>query len=223
MGTTTLIAGPALDRVGWQHVRQLALIEAHHYATRASVWIGWAGTVLMAAVSHPDWSGGSYANVVPLSFAMMMLGVYIAGVRTGRLDVDTDLPPLAEEAAMDRDDRRAARLLGLAMPVGLAFVTTLGIAVVSPDRGWVLDGRGTAPYSTRRCTRHSRSSNPPWLSPSPAALGVVIGATLRRPLIAILAGAFAWFILFPAYWIWNTPAPERDRAAADHAVAGRPA
>ena len=204
MGTTALIAGPALDRVGWQHVRQLALIEAHHYATRASVWIGWAGTVLAAAVSQPDWSGGSYSNAVPLSFSLMILGVYIAGARTGRLDVDIDLPPLAEEAAMDRDDRRAARLLGLAMPVGLALVTTLGIAVVSRIEGGFWMGEG--PRRTDSALHTPLELLQPALAVALAgALGVVTGATLRRPLIAILAGAFAWFILFPAYWIWNTP------------------
>ena len=124
----------------------------------------------MATTSHPDWSGGSYTNVLPLSFSMMILGVYIAGVRTGRLDVDTDLPPFAEEAAMDRDDRRAARLLGLAMPVGLAFVTTIGIAVVSRIEGGFWMGEGPA-AQTRRCTLRSSCSSRRSLSLSRARSG----------------------------------------------------
>jgi hypothetical protein len=198
------LAVPAGDRVGWHHVRQLAMIEARRYATRASIWIGWAATVLMAARAHPDWAGGSYESVVPLSFSMMILGVYIAGARTGRLDIDTDLPPLAEEAAMDRDDRRAARLLGLAMPVGLAVATTIGIALVSRLEGGFWLGEG--PRRTDTALHTPLELAQPALAVALAgALGVVTGSTFRRPLIAILAGAFAWFVLFPAYWIWNTP------------------
>ena len=120
------------------------------------------------------------------------------------MDVDTDLPPLAEEAAVDRDDRRAARLLGLAMPVGLAFVTTIGIAVVSRIEGgfWM----GEVPRRTDAALHTPLELLQPALIVALAgALGVVTGSTFRRPLIAILAGAFAWFILFPAYWIWNIP------------------
>ena len=105
---------------------------------------------------------------------------------------------------MDRDDRRAARLLGLAMPVGLAFVTTLAIAVVTRVEGgfWMGDGL--------RRTDSALHTPLELLQPSlvvalAGALGVVTGSTFRRPMIAILAGALAWFILFPAYWIWNSP------------------
>lgn len=202
--TTAVVAAPSFDRVAFSNVRQLAMIEARRYAMRASVWIGWAATVLAAARSHPDWPGGSYETVLPLSFSGMVLGVYIAGARTGRLDVDTDLPPLAEEAAMDRQDRRAARLLGLVMPVGLTLVTTIGIAVVSRIEGgfWM----GEVPRRTDSALHTPLELLQPALVVALAgALGVVTGSTFRRPLIAVLAGAFAWFVLFPAYWIWNIP------------------
>jgi len=131
VSTTVAVAGGARARVAWPHVLQLTGIEARRYALRASVWIGWAGTVASAALEHPDWPGGSYENVLPLSFAVMILGVYIAGVRTGSRDIGTDTPPLAEEAAIDDGDRLAARLLGLVMPATLALLTSIGIAVVS--------------------------------------------------------------------------------------------
>jgi hypothetical protein len=202
--TTAVVAAPSFDRVAFSNVRQLAMIEARRYAMRASVWIGWAATVLAAARSRPDWPGGSYETVLPLSFSGMVLGVYIAGARTGRLDVDTDLPPLAEEASMDRQDRRAARLLGLVMPVGLTLVTTIGIAVVSRVEGgfWM----GEVPRRTDSALHTPLELLQPALVVALAgALGVVTGSTFHRPLIAVLAGAFAWFVLFPAYWIWNIP------------------
>ena len=37
------------------------------------------------------------------------------------------------------------------------------------------------------------------------SLGVVTGRALRRPLLAIIIGAFTWFLLFGAYWVWNSP------------------
>jgi hypothetical protein len=180
------------------------MIEARRYAMRASIWIGWAGTLAMAAFVRSDWPGGSYESALPLSFSMMILGVYIAGARTGSLDVDTDLPPLADEAALDRDDRRAARLFGLAMPVGLALVTTLGIAVASRLEGGFWLGEG--PRRTDSALHSPLELLQPALVVALAgALGVVSGSKFRRPLIAIVTGAFTWFVLFPVYWIWNTP------------------
>ncbi len=204
MSTAVVSVAPPADRAGWSSVRELALIEARRYAMRASIWIGWTGTVLTATFARSDWSGGSYESALPLSFSMMILGTYIAGARTGRLDVDTDLPPLADEAALDAVDRRASRLLGLAMPVGLALVTAIGIAVVSRIEGGFWMGEGA------RRTDSVVHSPLELLQPALAvalagALGVISGSTFRRPLIAILAGGFAWFILFPAYWIWNSP------------------
>jgi hypothetical protein len=202
--TTALSLSGARDRVAWPHVVQLAGIEARRYATRVSIWLGWAATVLSAVLTHPDWSAGSYENVIPLSFATMVLGVYIAGVRTGSRDIDTDLPALAEESPMDGADRVAARLLGLVMPVGLALLTTLGIAVVSRIEGgfWM----GETPRRTDAALHTPLELLQPALMIALAgALGVVTGGAFRRPLLAIVAGGFAWFVLFPAYWIWNTP------------------
>ena len=104
---------------------------------------------------------------MPLSFSLMMLGVFVAGVRTGSRDADRDLPPLAEEAAMDGDDRLAARLLGLAMPVGLAFADDARHRRRVAGRGRLLDGRGHLAAPTRRCTRRSSCCNRRCSSPSP--------------------------------------------------------
>ena len=202
--TTTIVASAPADRVAWSSVRELALIEARRYAMRASVWIGWAGTVAMAALARNDWAGGSYESALPMSFAPMILGVYVAGARTGRLDLENDLPPLAEEASMEGDDRRAARLLGVAMPGALALVTTVCIAIVSRIEGGFWLGEG--PRRTDAALHSPLEVLQPALVVVLAgALGVVSGATFRRPLVAIVAGAFAWFVLFMTYWIWNAP------------------
>ena len=74
---------------------------------RASIWIGWAGTVAVGARWRiPDWPGGSYESVLPLSFSTDDPRRLHRRSAHGAPDVDTDLPPLAEEAAVDRDDRR---------------------------------------------------------------------------------------------------------------------
>jgi hypothetical protein len=204
VSTTVAVVGGARDRVAWPHVLQLTGIEARRFAMRASVWIGWAGTVASAALEHPDWAGGSYENTLPLSFSMMILGVYIAGVRTGSRDVGTDAPPLAEEAAIDDGDRLAARLLGLAMPAALALLTSIGIAVVSRVEGGFWLGEG--PRITNSALHTPLELlQPVLLVVLGGALGVVTGRAFRRPLLAIVAGAFGWFVLFPVYWIWNAP------------------
>jgi len=59
VSTAVAVVGGARDRVAWPHVLQLTGIEARRYAMRASVWVGWAGTVASAALEHPNWPGGS--------------------------------------------------------------------------------------------------------------------------------------------------------------------
>ena len=84
-------------------------------------------------------------------------------------------------------------------------MTTIGIAVVSRIEGgfWM----GEAPRRTDSALHTPLELLQPALIVALAgALGVVTGSAFRRPLIAIVAGAFAWFILFPAYWIWNIAA-----------------
>jgi hypothetical protein len=204
VSTASIHVGTRPERVAWQPVLGLAMIEARRYAMRVSIWIGWAVTVAEASLNHPDWPGGSYENVLPLAFGPMLLGVFIAAVRTGARDADPDLPPLAEEAAVDVDDRHAARLLGLAMPAALAFLTAIGISIVSRIEGgfWM----GDRPFRTDTAV-HSPLEllQPPLLALLAGALGVVTGRALRRPLLAIVIGAFTWFLLFPAYWVWNSP------------------
>ena len=203
--TAVVVVGSApADRVGWSTVRALAIIEARRYAMRASMWIGWAGTVAMATLARNDWAGGSYESALPMSFSMMILGVYIAGVRAGRVDIDSDLPPLAEEASTGTEDRRAARLLGLVVPVALALATAVVFAITSRIEGGFWLGEG--PRRTDTALHSPLEVLQPVLAVGLAgALGVMCGSKFRRPLVALVAGAFAWFVLFMTYWIWNAP------------------
>ena len=79
---------------------------------------------------------------------------------------------------MDRDDRRAARLLGLAMPVGLAFVTTLGIAVVSPP----LLLKKANMRSALRMPKTAASMSTPRFRLDPLVAAAICRAMVRPPL-----------------------------------------
>lgn len=199
--TAALIERHAVAVVGWRPVVALARIEARRYATRASVWLGWAGTVATAALARPDWPGAAYEQVVPVSFAALALGTFIAGVRTGGRDLDTDAGPLAEEAALGDDARAAARLLGLVAPVALALVTVVAIAVVLGVEGGLWMGEGarrtdSAQYSVAELVQ------PVLLVALAGAAGVTLGRKVTS-LLAITLGVFVWTALFPLYWMWN--------------------
>ena len=192
------------DSVAQPSIVPLAAIEARRYAMRVSLWAGWAATVLYAVFTHTDWPGGSYESAIPLSFSMMMLGVFVAGARTGSRDADRDLPMLAEEAALDGDDRVAARLLALAVPLALATLTAIGIAVASRVEGgfWLGDG----PRRTDSALHTAAELLQPVLLVALAgALGVIAGRATHRTALVLIIGVFAWAVLVPFYWIWNSP------------------
>jgi hypothetical protein len=200
--TAALIEPRTVAVVGWRPVVALARIEARRYATRASVWLGWVGTVATAVFARPDWPGAAYEQVVPVSFAALALGTFVAGVRTGGRDLDTDAGPLAEEAALGGDARAAARLLGLAAPVALALITAVAIAVVAGVEGGFWMGEGA-----RRTDSASHSAaeliQPVLIVALAGAAGVMLGRKVSRSVLAITLGVFVWTALFPLYWMWN--------------------
>lgn len=201
MTTFTALASPA-GHVGARPVLALARLEMRGYARRVSVWLGWAATVAAAALTHPDWPGGSYQQAVPVSFSALALGTYVAAVRTGGRDAETGGGVLAEEAALDGPARATARVLGLAFPVGLALVTVLGVAVVSRTEGGFWMGEGARRTDAALHTA-SELVQPVLLVAIAGAVGVAAGRVVRRAVLAIVLGVFAWTALFPLAWIWN--------------------
>lgn len=184
-------------------IAPLALLEARRFAMRASLWAGWAATVLYAITAHTDWPGGSYESAIPLSFSFLVLGVFVAAVRTGSRDVDRDLPPLAEEAALDGGDRLAARLLALTLPVALAALTAIGITVAARLEGgfWLGDG----PRRTDSAAHTVVELLQPVLVVALAgAIGVVVGHATHRTALVLIVGVFTWALLIPFYWVWNS-------------------
>lgn len=203
--TDVATASISPDVAGWVGRRQvlaLAGLEARRYARRLSIWVGWAATIAVAAFSHPDWSGGSYEQVIPVSFGGLALGTYVAAVRTGGRDVDAEAGPLAEDAPIDGDVRATARLLGLAFPVALTLVTAIAMAVVTRVEGgfWL----GEAPRRTDSAV-HSLAelAQPVLLVALAGVAGVGVGRLLPRTVLGIVLGVFVWTALFPLCWMWN--------------------
>jgi hypothetical protein len=200
----TGVARPAADRAAWASVRTLAAIEATGYARRVSLWAGWLATVLTAATQRNHWPAAGYEGVIPLSFSFMVLGVFVAGARTGSRDTDRDLAPLASEAALDGDDRAVARLLGLVMPVGLALLTAVGMSIVSRVEGGFWMGEGLRRTDSAAHTL-LELLQPVLLVALAGAIGVVAGRATHRTVLVVIAGVFVWMALFVLYWVWNTP------------------
>ncbi|CAN5829824.1 hypothetical protein BH24ACT5_BH24ACT5_03300 [soil metagenome] len=191
------------DRVAPGSIRQLAHIEAARSLRRISIWAGAALTVvILAGETTADWSGGSYIEKLPQSFMPIILGAFIAALRTGWRDRRHDV---SESAPLDPNDRAAARLAGMALPVLLTVVIVIGFAVTSRIEGgfWI----GDSPRRTDTAL-HSIAEllQPPLVVAFAVALGVAIGRARARLSItlAIIAG-MALFTMFPGYWLWNIP------------------
>ena len=90
------------------------------------------------------------------------------------------------------------------MPVGLALLTTLGIAVASWIEGGFWMGEGSRRTDT---ALHSALEllQPALLIALAGAVGVVAGRATHRTVLVIIAGVFVWMLMFPLYWIWNSP------------------
>jgi hypothetical protein len=200
-----LVTGGTLgDDVAWRDVNELARLESRWFALRLSMWIGWALTVVEASLQTPEWAGGSYELKIPISFSLMILGVYVAAVRTGNRDRMGELPPLAIGAPLDDDDRYAARLMSLVVPVGLALMTTVVFAVVARVEGgyWIGDfprRTDTANHSVLELLQ------PALLVALFGAIGVVLGRRIGHAMVAMILGFVVWMALFPMYWAWNSP------------------
>lgn len=199
--TAQTLAPP--DHVGAESVWQLARIEARRSARRASIWIGFALTVLIiSGETTADWPGGSYTEKLPQSFMPIVLGTFIAAFRVGRRDSPQDV---SESAPLGPDTRAFARLGSLALPVLLTALVTVGFAIASRIEGgfWL----GDHPRRTDTFLHPiSELLQPALVVAFVGALGISIGRARTRvsTTLVITAGAVL-FSLFPGYWLWNTP------------------
>ena len=199
MTSTTLPTQPMISA----SIRTLSWIEAKRFLHRISVWVGLGVTVLFLLLRSQDWSGSSYETKAALAFAPLIIGVFVAGVRTGNRDRQGDASPVAEGAPLDASERAVARLLGLTVPVGLCIVTVIGVVIASRIEGgyWI----GDAP-------RRTDSAQHPWLvmlqPPLLVALagaaGVAAGRAVRHALTVIIVGGVFLFFASGLYWAWNT-------------------
>ena len=180
----------------------LARLEARQYCRRVSIWLGWPQTLVPAALAHHDWPAGSSEQVIPVSFAGLALGTYVAAVRTGGRDVGADGGPLAEESPLGGDARALARTLALIVPVGLAALTVLAFAVVSRVEGGFWMGQGSR-STTGAVHSVVELVQPVLLVALAGVAGVAAGRRIASVVLAVALGVFVWTALFPIAWMWN--------------------
>lgn len=199
---TTQTSAP-IEHAGAASVRQLAIIEARRSLRRVSIWTGAILTVLIVAgPTTADWPGGSYTEKLPQSFMPIVLGTFIAAFRIGRRDGQHDV---SESAPLGPDNRALARLGGLALPVLLTVLVTVGFAVVSRIEGgfWL----GDNPRRTDTALHPiSELLQPALIVAFVGALGIGIGrAQARRSTALVIIASAVLFTTFPGHWLWNIP------------------
>jgi hypothetical protein len=184
---------------------ELARIESLRMLTRAPILLGFALSILLAAVeanNRQEWSSQKYVALVPLSVLPLALGVFVAGVGSGNRDRSTRRPSLAEEAALGGDARAWARLASLVVPVTMAAIGMLAIGVASRLEGgfWVGDGAfrtETAVHSVFELMQ------PVLVVAVVGGAAVAVGRAVTWTGPAIVVGMVLLFLNISVYWLWN--------------------
>lgn len=180
----------------------VARLEAARQLRAVPIWLGLALSAYLAWISRDvDWQSGTYTQLsivtTPLAAAL-----FVAGVRGGGRDRHSDLPPLAEEAAVGTDERVRARLLGMVPVVGIG-VTALGVAALAiriEGGHWVGDWPGrtdTAVHSLPEVIQ------PMLVLVLAAALGVAAGRTFRRRSPVAVIGVVVLLATGAISWAWQ--------------------
>lgn len=185
-------------------IRALSIIEAGRYVTSPSLWIGLILSVCFVVLPNNDYSGQAYGDWIPLSVGPFAFGVYLAALRIGGRDRRTDRPALAEESPLDASERTIARLMGLTVPILIALLGVIVLAIVAKVDGgfWI----GDPPRRTDRATHTMLELlQPPLLVANLGAAGVAIGRSVRRITPAVIIGFAIWFTFVLLWWAWNIP------------------
>ncbi len=190
---------------GRSAVMELARLESLRMLRRASIWIGFVLSVVLAvvyAVEQQNWSSQKYESIVPLSIYPLTMGVYVAGVRSGNRDRSHRRPPLAEEAPLDGDARAWARLASLCVPVALTALLMAVIGVGSRIEGGFQLGEGR--FRTGTAVHSVFELAQPALTVAVIGAGAVaIGRAVRRSGPVIIIGLVLVFFAGGVYWLWN--------------------
>jgi hypothetical protein len=154
---------------------------------------------MSGSMGADSYSGETY-SYLPLYVVPLALGTFFLGLRSAGRDRRVDVPPLAEDCALDATARTAGRLLGLAVFPAIAAAGGLVVAVASRIEGgyWI----GDAPWRT------DTALHTPFELLQPVALVVFAGAAgvaaghrfQHRTPIAVLAGVIA-FVVGAAWWM----------------------
>ncbi|MGA9278036.1 hypothetical protein [Ilumatobacter sp.] len=205
MTATALLTPFERDAVRRDSLVELARIETATMLTRASIWIGFVVSVVVAvtgALADEEWSAQKYQSLVPLAIYPMTLTTFVAGVRAGHRDRSHHGAPLSEDAPLDGDDRAWARLASLIVPVGSAALLTIVISVGSRIEGGFWIGEGTA-RNDRATHSILELLQPPLVVAVVGAAAIAVGRAVVRSGPAIVLGVVALFMTGSVYWMWN--------------------
>lgn len=180
----------------------LARIEAARQLRTIPVWLGLALSAYVAWISRDvDWQSGTYVQLA-IATTPLAAGLFVAGVRSGGRDHHSDLPPLAEEAALGTAERVHARLLGMVpvVGIGVAAIAIAALAIRLEGGHWVGDWPGR--------TDSAVHTLPEVLQPMlvlvlAAALGVAAGRSVRRRAPIAVVGVVVLLAVGAIAWAWQ--------------------
>jgi hypothetical protein len=180
----------------------LARLEAVRHVRSPLLWIGLLLSAFFVRSSGTvDWQSGAYQGITP-AVTPLAAAAFVAAIRSGGRDHHTDLPPLAEEAALDDRARVTARLLGMAPYVAVTVLAIVVMAVATNFVGgyWVGDEPGR--------TDTALHTLPELLQPVAivllaAVLGIAGGRAFRRRSPVAVLGVVVLLALGGISWAWQ--------------------
>ncbi len=202
--TTTTSGSAKAEHVSF---RPLIPVEAKRHLRRASIWIGFvisAITIMLVIFEWEDSWSGDLAGQVPLAIMPLAFGTFIAGVLCGGRDRSTELPGLAEEAAIGDSERALARLGALTVPVVLAVILAIAAAIASRIEGGF--SIGEAPWRTDTAIPGPLELlQLPLVVALGGAIGLAAGRSTRRPAPSLIIGTIATVLATAGWWALNIP------------------
>lgn len=187
---------PSRSRV----VRALALAEGlrmlRHPALPAGVLLS---LFALRSVEENTWSGARYTGYVA-AVGGLLWGVSVAAAHAAA----RARTPLAEDAPVRHTDRVVGRLLGGSALVGVVAAVVLVGAV------WLRVSGGLDLGDEPGRTEHAQYTLPELLQPVvlavfAVAVGMAVGAHVRRTVEAVVVVSVLWFATCGLYWIFNAP------------------
>jgi hypothetical protein len=193
---------PTVASRGGHPTVALAMLEARRSLRSVWLWVGVAAsTWFVVSAGDGAWQADTYHRLQAASMPIA-LAILVIGLNAGGRDRHHDRPPLAEDAALDADDRAAGRLLGTAAPCAVGALWAAAVfAYVRAEGGmWVGDEPGRTDAATYSV---AEMLQPLLLFAVAAAAGIALGRACRHR-VPLIVGALGFSLFGMVSWAFQS-------------------